>query len=125
VCPIGPGHEARSLFRFRPRLFDGGLYRVDYGLAAADHARVAGAQGMKPPRKREDVAAAALSVPERMLLFCIASDTDWQKAAITGATITAMVVNGLIDRDAAGRLTLTEHGRAALSSLLKAPQGQT
>jgi hypothetical protein len=56
---------------------------------------------MKPPRKVEDVAAAALSVPERMLLFCIASDTDWQKAGITGATITAMVVKGLIDRDAA------------------------
>jgi hypothetical protein len=73
---------------------------------------------MKPPRKLEDVAAAALSVPERMLLFCIASDMDWQKAGITGATITAMVVKGLIDQDAAGRLTLAEHGRAALASLL-------
>ena len=45
---------------------------------------------MKSPRKLEDVAAAVLSVPERMLLFCIASDTDWQKAGVTGATITAM-----------------------------------
>ena len=80
---------------------------------------------MKSPRKLEDVAAAALSVPERMLLFCIASDTDWQKAGITGATITAMVVKGLVDRDTAGRPTLTEHGRAALASLLKDPQGQT
>jgi hypothetical protein len=80
---------------------------------------------MKSPRKLEDVAAAALSVPERMLLFCIASDTDWQKAGITGATITAMVVKGLVDRDTAGRPTLTEHGRAALASLVKTPQGQT
>jgi hypothetical protein len=80
---------------------------------------------MKSPRKLEDVAAAVLSVPERMLLFCIASDTDCQKAGITGATITAMVVKGLVDRDTAGRLTLTEHGRAALTSLVKVPQGQT
>jgi hypothetical protein len=37
---------------------------------------------MKPPRKLEDVAAAALSVPERMLLFCIASDTVGRRPAL-------------------------------------------
>jgi hypothetical protein len=29
--------------------------------------------------------AAALTVPERLLLFCLASDTDWQAASITHA----------------------------------------
>ena len=39
---------------------------------------------MKAPRKPESIAA-GLSVPEQILLFCLASGTDWQKAAVTGA----------------------------------------
>jgi hypothetical protein len=74
---------------------------------------------MMVARSLGSIAAEALTVPERLLLFCVASDTDWQKAGITGATITAMVVKGLIDRDAAGRIALTEQGRAALAALLK------
>jgi hypothetical protein len=54
-----------------------------------------------------------------VLLFCIASGTDWQKASITGATVTAMAVNGLVERDPAARLTLTQQGRVALAALLK------
>jgi hypothetical protein len=64
-------------------------------------ARAAGAQGVKAARKPEAIAA-TLSVPERILLFCIASDTDWQKATVTGETVTVMVVKGLVERDAAG-----------------------
>jgi hypothetical protein len=30
--------------------------------------------------------AAALTVPERLLLFCLACDTGWQAASITHAT---------------------------------------
>jgi hypothetical protein len=45
-------------------------------------------------------AASALTVPERIPLFCVASGTDWEHAHITGATVTAMVVRGLIERDA-------------------------
>jgi hypothetical protein len=30
--------------------------------------------------------AAGLTVPERILLFCLASETDWQAASITHAT---------------------------------------
>jgi hypothetical protein len=37
---------------------------------------------------------------------------------ITGATLTTMVVKGLIQRDAAGELTLTKQGRAVLAALL-------
>jgi hypothetical protein len=60
----------------------------------------------------------ALGVRERMLLFCVGSGTDWQRAGITGETVTALVVRGLIMRDAKGRLTLTDDGRASLRALL-------
>ena len=62
--------------------------------------------------------AASLGVRERMLLSCVASGTDWQRAGVTGETITALVVRGLIVRDARGRLVLTDDGRAALRALL-------
>jgi hypothetical protein len=73
---------------------------------------------MKATRKPEKIAT-GLSVPERVLLFCIASRTDWQKAGITGETVTLMVVKGLVERDAAGRLLLAEDGWAAFEALLK------
>jgi hypothetical protein len=44
-------------------------------------------------------AAAALRVSERMLLFCVASNTDWKHTAIPGEIVTTMVVKGLITRD--------------------------
>jgi hypothetical protein len=47
-------------------------------------------------------AAAAPRVSERMLLFCVASNTDWKRPAIPGAIVTTVVVKGLLDRDAAG-----------------------
>ena len=84
------------------------------------------AQAMKsktPPTLREALrqpenVAAGLSVPERLLLFCIASHTDWQKAGVTGTTVTAMMVLGLIERNAGGRLSLTNEGREVLAGLL-------
>jgi hypothetical protein len=62
--------------------------------------------------------AAVLSTPERILLFCLASGTEWAQAGVTGATATAMLVRGMVERDAAGRLELTPQGRAALDALL-------
>jgi hypothetical protein len=59
-----------------------------------------------------------LGVRERMMLFCAESGTDWQRAGVTGETITALVVRGLIVRDGRGRLVLTDDGRAALRALL-------
>ena len=55
---------------------------------------------------------------ERALLFCVASGTDWQRAGVTGETVTAMIVKGLVERDAGGHLALTERGRATLRALL-------
>jgi hypothetical protein len=42
--------------------------------------------------------AAALTVPERLLLFCLASDTDVAKACVTHATAQNMMVRGLIEQ---------------------------
>jgi hypothetical protein len=62
--------------------------------------------------------AAELSVPERVLLFCVASGTEWARAGVTGATATAMMVKGLIERDSGDNLALTKDGRAMLDALL-------
>ena len=72
----------------------------------------------KRPAKPTADAAPALSIPERVLLFCVASDTDWEHAGITGTTVTAMIVRGLIQRDPAKGLWLTKEGRAGLAALL-------
>jgi hypothetical protein len=71
---------------------------------------------MRTPRK---AIATGLSVPERMLLFCVASGTNWQKASVTAETVPVTVVKGLVQGDTAGRLSLTAEGRAALRALLK------
>ena len=60
----------------------------------------------------------ALTTNERLLLFCVASETDWSKAKLPGETVTAMMVKGLIVRDAVGQLTATDRGHAVLRALL-------
>jgi hypothetical protein len=62
--------------------------------------------------------AAALSVRERVLLFCIASATDWLLARITGETVVVMLKKGLVERDATGRISLTDRGRDVLRAML-------
>jgi hypothetical protein len=42
---------------------------------------------MRAARKPES-GAPNLTVPERVLLFCIAPDTDWKKAGVTGTVVT-------------------------------------
>jgi hypothetical protein len=60
----------------------------------------------------------AVSSPERFLLFCVASKTEWARAGVSGATATAMMVKGLVQRDPGGELALTKRGRAVLEALL-------
>jgi hypothetical protein len=62
-------------------------------------------------------AAKALAVRERVLWFCAASGTDWLHG-VTGETVTAAVVKGLVARDADGALALTDRGRAVLRAML-------
>jgi hypothetical protein len=62
---------------------------------------------------------AELTVPERLLLFCLASDTDWAKVGVTHATAQHMFVKNLIEPDqGATRFLLTEQGRAVLAAML-------
>jgi hypothetical protein len=63
--------------------------------------------------------AAELSASERVLLFCLASGTEWAEVGIAGPTATTLMVKGLIERNSADELTLTKDGRAVLGTLLK------
>jgi hypothetical protein len=63
--------------------------------------------------------AAALTVPERVSLFCVASGTEWLKAGVTTATVKHMLVRNLIERDpTTQRLALTTQGHEVLAALL-------
>jgi hypothetical protein len=65
----------------------------------------------------EDIAA-KLSVPERVLLFCLASGTEWAKAGVTGVTTTMMLVRGLIERGRASGLKMTQQGHEVFKVLI-------
>jgi len=69
----------------------------------------------KPPTPETTI---ALTVKERVLLFCAGSGTDWHRAGIMSEKVTALIVRGLLARNARGRLKLTDRGRAALRALL-------
>ena len=62
--------------------------------------------------------ASGLSISERALLFCLASDTDSVRAGVPSETITAARVKGFVDRNAVGDLELTDSGRAVLRAML-------
>jgi hypothetical protein len=80
----------------------------------------------------------ALGVQERVLLFCLASGTDWKQAGITLKAVAGIVGAGVTLRTEAGRvgkallrpaclvmptpggaLALTDAGRVALRVLLR------
>jgi hypothetical protein len=62
--------------------------------------------------------AGGLSARERVLLFCAASGTDWRQAGVTDEIAKAMVVQGLITRDANSEIALTERGRAVFRAMM-------
>jgi hypothetical protein len=61
-----------------------------------------------------------LTVPERVLLFCIASDTDPVKAGVPHLIAQVLIAKNLVGKDRTGRHVLTELGRGVLQSLIKA-----
>jgi hypothetical protein len=68
----------------------------------------------------------ALGVQERVLLFCLASGTDWKQAGVIVETVAGMVGKGLLFAQnepllmsQGGTLALTDAGRAALRALLR------
>ena len=71
----------------------------------------------KPDPLLTPEALASLSVRERVLLFCLASGTDWERAGVT-----QMLIRGVVDRDHAGaHFKLTPFGREVFAALLKPP----
>jgi hypothetical protein len=69
--------------------------------------------------------ASELAVPERILLFCLASDTDWAKAGVTHSDIQHMLVRNLVEREqAANRFVFTAQRRAVLAALLEDSTGE-
>jgi hypothetical protein len=72
---------------------------------------------MAEPHDQRKIAA-ELSGSERVLLFCLASGTEWAQAGVTGATATMMLVRGLVERDALGRLQMTPQGREVFKVLI-------
>jgi hypothetical protein len=66
-----------------------------------------------------DNVPASLTVAERMLLFCVASRTDWALAGVCPVTVRALLVKSLIERKHShAAYHLTDQRRAALSALL-------
>ena len=72
----------------------------------------------REPTKLAAIAAEGLSVQERTLLFCLASDTPWQRAGVTEKTVLNMVIKGMVQRGAGAHLSVTRQGRDALAALL-------
>ncbi len=73
---------------------------------------------MMPDTKRlPSEIAAEMPANERLALFSIASRTDM--ARVTGELIMRLVILGLIEREAGGRLSLTDLGRGVLAALIE------
>jgi hypothetical protein len=73
-----------------------------------------------PDRVNFATIAAGLTVPERVLLFCLASNTDWQRAGVTQVCAQQMMIRGLVDRQGSSYV-LTDEGREVLAALLAKP----
>jgi len=69
-------------------------------------------------RPTPEMIAEGLTVPERIMLFCVASGTDWQKAGVTHMVAQQVLIRGLIDRRGANSYVLTDQGRIVLEALL-------
>jgi hypothetical protein len=75
-----------------------------------------------PARPTPATIASDLRVQERVMLFCLASGTDWERAGVTHATAQHLLVKNLVDRDqVATRFKLTSLGRQVLTALIKPP----
>jgi hypothetical protein len=59
-------------------------------------------------RATPEMIAEGLSVPERIMLFCVASATSWHKAGVTHPVAPRLRAQGLIDREATGTCALTD-----------------
>jgi len=67
-------------------------------------------------RPTAKVIAEGLTVPERIMLFCIAFVPLWQRAPLAPSLTRELFVSGLIDREGTNSYTLTDQGRAVLAA---------
>jgi hypothetical protein len=99
VARSRPGPDVRPAHGVHP-------LRHHWRRRAAELARATSAaesdRGTMAKLRMPTATAAALSVRERVLLFCTASCADGQHAGVTGEAVTAMAVKGIIERDASG-----------------------
>jgi hypothetical protein len=73
-------------------------------------------------RSKPETIAADLPVSERVMLFCLASGTDWVRAGVRHATAQQALGRGLINRATTrARFKLTPLGHDVLAALLKPP----
>jgi hypothetical protein len=63
--------------------------------------------------------AAELTVPERVLLFCLASDTNLVKAEVSHSTAQHLLVRNPVERNHATDFTPTDQGRSVLDALIR------
>ena len=81
--------------------------------------------GVMVVRPSPKTIASDLRPQERIMLFCLASGTDWHMAGVTYAMTHHLLVKNLIDHDHAGaRFRLTPLGRDVLTALLKPQIGR-
>jgi hypothetical protein len=72
----------------------------------------------RPRRRTPEAIAAELDVRERVLLFCLGSDTNAAEAGVNNASARSrLIVRGLIDRNGS-QFVITEQGREVLAALL-------
>jgi hypothetical protein len=61
-----------------------------------------------------------LSANDRVILFCVATATDYGAAGITAHPMQSMAIRGFIAHDReSGAYTLTDSGRATLTAILE------
>jgi hypothetical protein len=78
----------------------------------------------REPRTTKVPIAAGLTVAERVMLFCVASNTDWISAGVRAVTTRALLINGLIEREHVSHYRLTPQGRAVFDVLVRPPVNQ-
>ena len=75
----------------------------------------------RSPRTPKTIAA-DLRVTDRIMLFCLASGTDWERGGVPHSTAQHLLVRNLIARvPTPARFKLTPLGRDVLAALIKPP----
>jgi hypothetical protein len=86
---------------------------------AAAIARLSGISDDEMPRKSKAILGVdSLSVSERVLLFCVASNTSPTEAGVSSSA-QVMIVKNLLKGDQGGHLAIADFGRRVLESLIR------